>query len=343
MDAASRAMGPSQHFGSSLTVDPCRGQAGWLRDDVDVWLNPGCGRVWDHADDGLRGFDRRLRINYYDWIWRRYGCLGNCARNDFSVFFVSTCAASVGLIGSPPQCLTVFISLRLVDCFCRHWWRIWSCGRRREWDGVGCLPRDQLRGWDRSRGLREANVHYCDAAVREEELRGTWAGVVCLPCSCSAEHPDCFLLLQWRAFWLLHVWKRAGMQNITTAPQELRYEDYSEGRKAKNAAGAAGGALGGFGTAQPTATTGFGGFGAATTSTPTTGFGATTSAFGAAKPAFGAATGTPSVFGSAQPAATGFGSTPTTTTTGFGGFGSAQTTPGVALGARQSELVFGGE
>jgi hypothetical protein len=67
-------------LGSSVTVAPCRGQAGWFRDDVDVWLNPGCGRVWGHADDGLRGFDRWLRINYYDGIWRRYDCPGTCAR-----------------------------------------------------------------------------------------------------------------------------------------------------------------------------------------------------------------------------------------------------------------------
>lgn len=100
--------------------------------------------------------------------------------------------------------------------------------------------------------------------------------------------------------------------------QELRWEDYSEGRKSKGAGGAA---PGGFGATPAPAASGFG-FGA-TTAQP--------SAFGggglvAAKPTgFGSSFGTPaattSTFGAAAPAAT----------TGFGGFGSTSTAPGIPL------------
>eukprot|EP01135_Chromosphaera_perkinsii_P008727 Nk52_evm60s1444 gene=Nk52_evmTU60s1444 len=129
---------------------------------------------------------------------------------------------------------------------------------------------------------------------------------------------------------------------ITTMPQyqgksfeELRFEDYQQGRKggAAAAGGAAGGMFGGssgFGTSGATT----GGFGSTSTSS---GFGASTGGFGSAAPATGGGFGSSSGGFGTTPASTGFGgaqpSTPfgggaATTGGGFGGFGTAASSAG---------------
>ncbi|KAG0348000.1 hypothetical protein BG004_006376 [Podila humilis] len=136
-------------------------------------------------------------------------------------------------------------------------------------------------------------------------------------------------------------------QSITAMPayrnysfDELRLQDYQQGRKAGQAAGGMG-AGGGFGAAtsgfgaQP-ATTGFGaqpstgGFGA--TNTPSTlggGFGAGSTGFGGAST--GGGFGTTGGFGS-TPASTGFGAQPAQST-GFGGQSTAFGAPSSGFGA----------
>ncbi|KAF8935661.1 hypothetical protein BGZ52_007592 [Haplosporangium bisporale] len=132
-------------------------------------------------------------------------------------------------------------------------------------------------------------------------------------------------------------------QSITAMPayrgfsfEELRLQDYQQGRKLGQ--GAAGGmGAGGFGAAtsgfgaQPAAT-GFGaqpstGFGATNTASTLGGFGAGSTGFGGA--ATGGGFGATSGFGSTTPATTGFGAQPAQTT-GFGApstaFGGATTT-----------------
>ncbi|KAG0094807.1 hypothetical protein BGZ93_006756 [Podila epicladia] len=132
-------------------------------------------------------------------------------------------------------------------------------------------------------------------------------------------------------------------QSITAMPayrafsfEELRLQDYQQGRKLGQ--GAAGGlGAGGFGAAtsgfgaQPAAA-GFGaqpstGFGATNTTSALGGFGAGSTGFGGA--ATGGAFGTAGGFGSTAPATTGFGAQPAQTT-GFGAtstaFGGAPTT-----------------
>lgn len=120
----------------------------------------------------------------------------------------------------------------------------------------------------------------------------------------------------------------------TYAPlfQELRWEDYQEGRKSKAAGGGLAPTLGGgFGatTAQPAAG-GFGGFGATAAAQPATSvFGASLSA---PKPAgFGLTATTASPFGAAAAKpATAFGATTATPAAGgFGGFGAPTATTGV--------------
>ncbi|KAI8592738.1 nuclear protein 96-domain-containing protein [Geranomyces variabilis] len=117
------------------------------------------------------------------------------------------------------------------------------------------------------------------------------------------------------------------------SPEELRFQDYTMGKKHSGAGGGATGAFGtGFGAA--TTNTGFGaapatGFGAASTS----GFGAS-SGFGAgsANTGFGAGTG----FGGG-----GFGSTPATTAQGAGMFGAPSGFGSQSQPQQQSAFGFG--
>ncbi|XP_067943917.1 nuclear pore complex protein Nup98-Nup96-like isoform X3 [Watersipora subatra] len=111
--------------------------------------------------------------------------------------------------------------------------------------------------------------------------------------------------------------------------EELRFEDYAAGLKGPKAGTAAGSSLFGSSTAQPAAaSTGFGGFGAAASSTPSFGFGTTTTqastGFGA-KPAggglFGSTPVTGSIFGQSSTTTPAFGAA--TTSAGGGLFGSA--------------------
>ncbi|KAG0304848.1 hypothetical protein BGZ98_004947 [Dissophora globulifera] len=130
-------------------------------------------------------------------------------------------------------------------------------------------------------------------------------------------------------------------QSITAMPayrgysfEELRLQDYQQGRKFPGQGAGFGGATAGFGQQQQQqpAATGFGapaatGFGATNTATSLGGFGGGSTGFGgAATSGFGSTTG----FGATAPATTGFGATAAAPTTGFGAntsaFGGQSTT-----------------
>ncbi|KAF9904520.1 hypothetical protein EC991_002628 [Linnemannia zychae] len=139
-------------------------------------------------------------------------------------------------------------------------------------------------------------------------------------------------------------------QSITAMPayrnfsfEELRMQDYQQGRKFPGQAGGFGAATTGFGQQQQPAAGGFGaapttGFGGGAAANPLGGFGAGSTGFGgAANTGFGGATG----FGAAPAASTAFGAA-AAPATGFGATSSAfGAQPTTAFGAAQPTTGFG--
>ncbi|KAI8605514.1 nuclear protein 96-domain-containing protein [Dissophora ornata] len=138
-------------------------------------------------------------------------------------------------------------------------------------------------------------------------------------------------------------------QSITAMPayrgysfEELRLQDYQQGRKFPAQGAGFGGATSGFG--QQPAATGFGaaattGFGATSNTSTLGGFGSGSAGFGgAATSGFGAPTG----FGATAPASTGFGAQGTTSAPGFGATSSAfGAQPTAGFGATAGTTGFG--
>ncbi|CAO3569486.1 unnamed protein product [Mortierella alpina] len=140
-------------------------------------------------------------------------------------------------------------------------------------------------------------------------------------------------------------------QSITAMPayrgysfEELRLQDYQQGRKFPGQGAGFGGATGGFGQQQQPATTGFGaqpstGFGAGNTTSSLGGFGSGSTGFGGAAPSgFGAS----SAFGSTVPASSAFGAQPSAPASGFGATTSAfGAQPSTGFGQTAGATGFG--
>ncbi|KAF9281983.1 hypothetical protein BGZ68_006286 [Mortierella alpina] len=140
-------------------------------------------------------------------------------------------------------------------------------------------------------------------------------------------------------------------QSITAMPayrgysfEELRLQDYQQGRKFPGQGAGFGGATGGFGQQQQPATTGFGaqpstGFGASNTTSTLGGFGSGSTGFGAAATS---GFGSSSAFGSAAPASTAFGAQAAAPASGFGATTSAfGAQPSTGFGQTTGATGFG--
>lgn len=140
-------------------------------------------------------------------------------------------------------------------------------------------------------------------------------------------------------------------QSITAMPayrnssfEELRLQDYQQGRKFPGQGGGFGAATTGFGQTQQPATSGFGaqpsaGFGAGAPTSNLGGFGAGSTGFGGAATAgFGGSTG---AFGAVPTASTGFGVQAPAPTTGFGASNAFGAQPTAGFGAATQSTGFG--